>query len=212
MCLHYLIELASLQRARVFSLWEKEKSSPKLFIELDQAIKVYRRLVLTEQKMRFDLGFDEYRRGIIAPPEDRRIRKQVLDAWAECQEIIERDGIPPVAPPKDPEESPSRRENTYFSPLDRLAEIANLQDKRRFALQKKEQASPKHLIELNRVMKDLAGILLDIQNMMFDLGRNEYRRGIHPERPTDEEVQRQVWQACEGVEEILHNSRKRDHS
>ena len=202
-CLGALTKIADRQRTRVFALARKEVTSPRSLIALDRAIKDYRNLVLKMQTMRFDLGLDEYRRGMTATPSgeanDTILRKQVLEAVASLEEIFERRGI------SEPEllESPTCREVTELSPHDRLVEIANLQEKRMLSLWEKEKASPKTLSELNRIIRDFGGILLDIQNMRFDLGLDEYRRGVPPYRPTQEETYRQVCGAYKVLEGIF---------
>ena len=59
-----LLILASIQRARVFTLVEKEHASGKRVVGLNKIMNDYKNLIISIQKVRFDLGLDEYKRGI----------------------------------------------------------------------------------------------------------------------------------------------------
>jgi hypothetical protein len=62
-CMNQLIEIADIQRARVLALWDKERISNKRNFGLNTAIRDYRNLLIAIQKIKFDLGLDEYRRS-----------------------------------------------------------------------------------------------------------------------------------------------------
>jgi len=59
-----LNQIELIQRARVMRLWEKEQKADTRLVALNTAIRDYRDLLLAIQKIRFDLGLDEYKRRI----------------------------------------------------------------------------------------------------------------------------------------------------
>jgi hypothetical protein len=65
-CLDELMTLATIQRERVLRLCEKERASNTRVVGLNKIINDYRKLLVDMQEVRFNLGFDEYRRGF--PP------------------------------------------------------------------------------------------------------------------------------------------------
>ena len=57
-----LVKLAKIQRARVFVMLIQEEKSGFFNPRLETAIRVFEHLLLSIQKIRFDLGLDEYKR------------------------------------------------------------------------------------------------------------------------------------------------------
>ena len=92
--------------------------------------------------------------------------------------------------------------------LDELVKLANIQDERMLAMRAQEQKSGfinPHLDTAIRVHKDL---LVSIQEMRFDLGLDEYKRRTPREQiaaaaEKEARLQRQVYEACEAMEEIF---------
>ena len=60
-CLDELVELAVMQKIRVVALWEKERELNMPLSSLKTLINNYRDLLLSIQKVKFDLGLNEYR-------------------------------------------------------------------------------------------------------------------------------------------------------
>jgi hypothetical protein len=71
------------------------------------------------------------------------------------------------------------------------------------ALFAQERQSGPILVNLNTVIKDYANLLLKIQELRFDVGLDEYRRGIAQKKEADSRTQEQVLEAIENVEEIF---------
>jgi hypothetical protein len=101
-CLDYLVELAVIQKDRVRRFWEKDRKSNAPFSNLSKAMNEYRRTLLDIQKLRFDLGLEEFKgvtRGarVTAPsvtrPDDSEIHQELLDAITTAKEIFRRRGI-----------------------------------------------------------------------------------------------------------------------
>jgi len=67
-CLDEMNQLADIQRARMLWLLEKERVSGKRIAALDKVMTAYGNLIMNMQKVRFDLGLDEYKRGIPVMP------------------------------------------------------------------------------------------------------------------------------------------------
>ena len=59
-----MLEIAIIQKARVLTLLNKERESKKRVFGLNTAINDYKNLLLSIQKIKFDLGLDEFKRGI----------------------------------------------------------------------------------------------------------------------------------------------------
>jgi len=62
--LNELVKLANIQEERVLAMRAEERISGFINPHLDTAIRVLKDLLLNTQKMRFDLGLDEYKRNI----------------------------------------------------------------------------------------------------------------------------------------------------
>lgn len=65
-CLARFEETAEIQRHRVIRLREREVESGRHIVGLNVAMRDYRKTLIAIQKIRFDLGLDEYRFGL--PP------------------------------------------------------------------------------------------------------------------------------------------------
>jgi hypothetical protein len=72
-----LMKLANIQDERVLAMRAEERKLGFINPRLDAAITVHERILLSIQKMRFDLGLDEYKRGIP--------RAQTAESAAETQ-------------------------------------------------------------------------------------------------------------------------------
>jgi hypothetical protein len=101
-CLEELIELTLLQKNRVQQLWEKERELNIPFSSLNSVVNDYRDLLLSIQKIKFDLGLDEYK-GVISGvkatatsvtrPDGLKIQQQVFEAIEVVEDIFRRRGI-----------------------------------------------------------------------------------------------------------------------
>ena len=112
-CHHELLGLAVIEKNRLLKLMEKNQKSNVPSSTLSNMINSYRRTLLDIQKMKFDLGLDEYKgvtRGVrarapsVTLPDDleRRKEKELFDAITTANEIFRRHGIgviPDVALP-----------------------------------------------------------------------------------------------------------------
>lgn len=86
-----LVDVAMLQKFRVGVGLEKERLLKKHIPGLDTAIKDYKDLLLAIQKVKFDLGLDEYRREIPIRPETIDAPSdQVRQAHKVLAEVLER--------------------------------------------------------------------------------------------------------------------------
>jgi hypothetical protein len=100
-CLDSLIEAAVIQRTRVLALYEQEQTLGKHIVGLNAVINDYRDLLVAIQKVKFDLGLDEFKRGIpvrasetsITSPDGVTVRRQVLEAYSTLEEIMTRRGL-----------------------------------------------------------------------------------------------------------------------
>ena len=101
-CMDELIELAMIQRVRVLALWEKERQLNIPLSSLNFVINDYRDLLLSIQKIKFDLGLDEYkgvipgvkaRSASVTTPHDLKIQEQVFEAVATVEHIFRKRGI-----------------------------------------------------------------------------------------------------------------------
>jgi hypothetical protein len=102
-CLDELVTLASIQQARINAMWEKEREGGTRVAGLNKVINDYRNLLMDIQKMRFDLGLDEYKRGIptvtaslTGPtrPYGTTTEQQVFEAISQVEAIFARRGLP----------------------------------------------------------------------------------------------------------------------
>jgi hypothetical protein len=89
--------------------------------------------------------------------------------------------------------------------LDELVRLANIQDERVLAMRAEERRLGFTNPRLDTAIRLHVHILLSIQRMRFDLGLDEYKRGI-PQAQTAEsaaEEQRQLYEALKVAEEIF---------
>jgi hypothetical protein len=90
------------RRLAANALLERELASNRRVVGLNKCIYDYKNLLISIQKIRFDLGLDEYRRGF--PPAtasapnvtcaDGTMEERVCEAVAIVEEIFDRRGIP----------------------------------------------------------------------------------------------------------------------
>ena len=95
--------------------------------------------------------------------------------------------------------------NEASNMLDELVKLANIQDERVLAMRAEERKLRFIDPRLDAAIRLHVHILLSIQRMMFDLGLDEYKRGI-PQAETAEsaaEKQRQLYEAFKVAEEIF---------
>ena len=95
--------------------------------------------------------------------------------------------------------------NEASNMLDELVKLANIQDERVLAMRAEERKLRFINPRLDAAIRLHVHILLSIQRMMFDLGLDEYKRGI-PQAETAEsaaEKQRQLYEAFKVAEEIF---------
>ena len=89
--------------------------------------------------------------------------------------------------------------------LDELVKLANIQDERVLAMRAEERKLRFINPRLDAAIRLHVHILLSIQKIMFDLGLDEYKRGI-PQAQTaesDAEVQRELYKGFTLAEEIF---------
>lgn len=103
-------ELAAIQRGRVLSLVEKEKNMPLpvgvMLTATNAVFNDYSKLLQDIQKVRFDLGLDEFR-GVVSTfkgaamtvtqPDGSSVHKQVFEAVTTLEEIFAKRKIPQIA-------------------------------------------------------------------------------------------------------------------
>jgi hypothetical protein len=98
-CLDELNTIANVQEARINRLIEKERASSTRIVGLNKIINDYKTLLISIQKIRFDLGLDEYRRGFppVTPatsnatlPDETTKKAQLLEAVLLMEEVFER--------------------------------------------------------------------------------------------------------------------------
>jgi hypothetical protein len=96
-CLDELVDLALLQKNRVQQLWGKERELNVPLSSLNTVIDDYRDLLLSIQKIKFDLGLDEYKGVIpglkatatsVIRPDGLTIQQQVFEAVETVEEIF----------------------------------------------------------------------------------------------------------------------------
>ena len=95
--------------------------------------------------------------------------------------------------------------NEDSSVLDELVKLANIQDERVLAMRAQERKSGFINPRLDAAIRLHVHILLSIQKMMFDLGLDEYKRGVPQARTaeSDAEVQRELYKGFMLAEEIF---------
>jgi hypothetical protein len=90
-----LVKLANIQDERMLAMRAQERKSGFINPHLDIAIRVHEHLLLNIQKMRFDLGLDEYKRNIPkvqtaeSAAEDQM---RIYEAYKAAEEIFRRLG------------------------------------------------------------------------------------------------------------------------
>jgi hypothetical protein len=87
---------------------------------------------------------------------------------------------------------------------DELVRLANIQETRVLALVAQEQKSGSIILALNTLINDYIDLLLKIQEVRFDLGLDEYKRGKPiTKEEADRRTQEQVFEAIHTMEEIF---------
>lgn len=101
-CLDELISVSLIQRERVLALWAKERGLDRPLPALNVAVRDCRDLILAIQKIKFDLGLDEYKRGFpsaaatdtcLTFPDGTTMEERVHQAVAQLECVFERRGI-----------------------------------------------------------------------------------------------------------------------
>ena len=90
-----LVKLANIQDERVLAMRAEERKSGFINPRLDTAIRVHEHMLLSIQRMRFDLGLDEYKRGIPraqTAESAAEVQVQVYEAYKAAEEIFTRLG------------------------------------------------------------------------------------------------------------------------
>jgi hypothetical protein len=101
-CLDALIEIAIIQRTRVLKLYEKELESCRHIVGLNAVINDYGNLLVAIQKVKFDLGMDEFKRSIpvraqqtsVTSSDGTTVQREVFEAYSTLEEIMTRRGLP----------------------------------------------------------------------------------------------------------------------
>lgn len=94
--LEQLVELALLEGQRLDALWEKEQRGNKILGELTTVMSDYSKLLVAIQRLRFDLGLDEYKFGTAAVKEDldskwrreQEVHDQIIEASKKVDKIF----------------------------------------------------------------------------------------------------------------------------
>ena len=101
-CLDELIGLALIQKKRIQQFWEKEQALNMPLSGLNDLINDTRDLLLSIQKMNFDLGLDEFKGVIpgvkatamsVTRPGGVDIQRQVSEAMRVAEDIFDKHGI-----------------------------------------------------------------------------------------------------------------------
>ena len=88
-----LVKLANIQDERVLAMRAEERKLGFINPRLDAAIRVHERILLSIQRMRFDLGLDEYKRGIPQAETAESAaekQRQLYEAFKVAEEIFTR--------------------------------------------------------------------------------------------------------------------------
>ena len=88
-----LMKLANIQGERVLAMRAQEGKLGFINPRLDAAIRVHERILLSIQRMRFDLGLDEYKRGIPraqTAESAAEVQVQLYEAFKAAEEIFTR--------------------------------------------------------------------------------------------------------------------------
>lgn len=98
--LHELVNLVAFQKKRIDELFKRERELGKPLKGFTTVVKDYRKLLLMQQTMRFDLGLDVYQRVKTSrewqqaqEARERQKRMQVNDGVGVLEEIFKRRGI-----------------------------------------------------------------------------------------------------------------------
>lgn len=100
--LEELIALTKLQRSRVQTFYNKERSVGMPLSGTDKVVDAYKTLLLDIQKVKFDLGLDKYEGPVsgfraaqqsVTLPNGTQVHTQVLEAVNTAQEILNRTEI-----------------------------------------------------------------------------------------------------------------------
>lgn len=100
--LEQLVELALLEKQRMVALLEKEQRGNKILGELTTVMSDYFKLLVAIQRLRFDLGIDEYKLGMPAVKEDRdskwqreqEVHNQIYEAGKKLEKIFKEYKVP----------------------------------------------------------------------------------------------------------------------
>ena len=100
--LEQLVELALLEKQRMVALLEKEQRGNKILGELTTVMSDYSKLLVAIQRLRFDLGIDEYKLGMPAVKEDRdskwqreqEVHNQIYEADKKLEKIFKEYKVP----------------------------------------------------------------------------------------------------------------------
>jgi hypothetical protein len=199
--LEEVVRLANLQEERVLATWAAERKSGLINPHLDTMIRIQKELLLSIPELLFDLGMEDCKRHTpwehIATVERRR-----ADADAKCAENLKTLekllGPRPEAnalngratnldtcPPADLG-SHSRAEAIAAvssnedvqaaSVLEKLVNLADIQDQRVLALSAEENKSEMTNPRLDNAIKLHHNLLVSVQALMFDLGLEKYAR------------------------------------
>jgi hypothetical protein len=88
-----LVKLATIQDERVLAMRAEERKSGFINPRLDAAIRVHEHILLSIQRMRFDLGLDEYKRRIPraqTAESAAEVQVQLYEAYKAAEEIFTR--------------------------------------------------------------------------------------------------------------------------
>jgi len=96
-----LMELASIVKQRI-DLWKRREREGSMLPELTTMMKQHVKLVVAIQKIRFDLGLDEYKLGTVAVKEDldskrrreQAVHDQIIDASKKVDKIFRELNLP----------------------------------------------------------------------------------------------------------------------
>lgn len=98
-------ELSETQRTLVMTLLAKATEEKRTFTSVNEAVENYRKILLDIQKLRFDLGLDEFKgpvagttiRGALQTttfPDGMSVQKQVFEAVTTIEQILDARKIP----------------------------------------------------------------------------------------------------------------------
>jgi hypothetical protein len=96
-----LVELANILRARILAMLAEEEKSAFIHPWVDRSMRLYSHVLRIIQKMRFDLGLDEYKGRPKRPlswneasRQREREQAEIYKAYHAADEILKRRGIP----------------------------------------------------------------------------------------------------------------------